>query len=261
MRSTLSVAACALVSLSPLLAFADKDRIDVGDEAPNFTAKTLNPDSARAKIFSLDSVVGPEATEKKKAVLVSFGQSSCEQCLKEMPFLEALYTEYREKGLLVVSVVTDTEDQDARKMSDAATTAKVDFPVLGDRFNIVAKRYFTTRPPSLFIIDENGRISRASIGYDESANAEIISEVRKNLGLSVSDPVPATLASFVRTGKSSEPTPAITQVAPTTDTPVTDIVPIKKGKAKKEKLAKPKKIKAAPAEPKGPKRVGRKPAP
>jgi alkyl hydroperoxide reductase subunit AhpC len=246
-------------------AAADKEKVEVGDEAPNFTAKTLNPETSKTKIFSLDGAVGTEATDKKKAVLVSFAQGSCDACLKEFNFLEALSSTFGNQGLLVVSVVTDKDDGELKKTTDALSAAKVDYPVLNDRFNIVAKRFFAAKPPTLFIIDENGRVAKASAGYDESANTEIIGEVRKNLGLPVSDPIPGPLAGFVRQVKVTEVAAAPTAAGPE---PVSDLAPLKKGaKGKKEKPAKaakpPKKAKAAPPapEPKGPKRVGRKPAP
>src|SRR5689334_7616524 len=117
---------------------ADKERLDPGDEAPNFAAKTLNPDVAKTKVFTLDSVVGPEATERKQAVLTSFVSSSCDTCQRELKFLSALYSKYKDQGLLVVGVATDKEEVDTKRMADA--TAGIEFPVINDRFNIVSQR-------------------------------------------------------------------------------------------------------------------------
>jgi peroxiredoxin len=270
----LSFSLALLLVASP--AFAEKDRLDAGDEAPNFAAKTLNPDAAKTKVFTLDSAVGNEATEKKRAVVTSFVSASCESCQKQLKFLQALQAEYS-KDLLVVAVAIDKEEADTRKMADAA--AQSTFPVINDRFNIVAQRYFVQKPPYVYVIDESGKVAKVFGSYDESTNRSILDEVRKNLGVAVSDEPPPTLKPFMVAPKNE----AVAATAiPKTEEPAAEPAaapamegPIKKtGKGKKEKAEKPadkpakepkkvvgKPAKAAPppAPVKGPKRVGRKP--
>lgn len=278
MRRLTLLAAFLPVSFTAV-AYADKERLDQGDEAPNFAAKTLNPDVAKTKVFTLDSVVGAEATDKKKAVVTSFVSASCEPCQKELKFLQALYTTYKDKGLLVVGVATDKEETDTKRMADA--TAALDFPVINDRFNIVAQRYFVNKPPYMYIIDESGKVAKMTQAYDDIGNKATLDEVRKNLGIPVSEQVPEALSSFIVGPKPAEPPPPepVAAAIPKTDEPAAAPAvaePIKKTtkKEKKEKPAKepvaaagPKKVvgkpppKAGPPPPptKGPKRVGRKP--
>ncbi|MCC6807955.1 MAG: redoxin domain-containing protein [Deltaproteobacteria bacterium] len=267
-----------VLAFSPLflcaVAFADKERLDAGDEAPNFAAKTLNPDVAKTRVFTLDSVVGTEATDRKKAVLTSFVSATCESCQKELKFLQALYAEYKDKGLLVVGVSTDKEEGDTKKMAEQ--TAGIEFPVINDRFNIVAQRYFVTKPPQMYIIDESGKVAKVSTSYDDAANRGTLDEVRKNLGLSVSEDPPPSLQAFMMAPKNdATPVAATTGAIPKTDPAPAALEAPKKGakgkKAKEEKTvaAAPaaKKVvgkpppKAAPPPPaaKGPKRIGRKP--
>ncbi len=252
-------------------AFAEKDRLDAGDEAPNFAAKTLNPDAAKVKVFTLDSAVGNEATEKKRAVVTSFVAASCEPCQKQLKFLQALQAEYS-KDLLVVAVAIDKEEADTRKMADAS--AQATFPVINDRFNIVAQRYFVQKPPYVYVIDEAGKVAKVFGSYDDSTNRSILDEVRKNLGVAVADEPPASLKPFMVAPKNE----AVAAAIPKTEEPSNAAVaappvegPIKKTpKGKKEKPEKPakepKKVVGKPAKPaappppvKGPKRVGRKP--
>ncbi len=228
----------AMIVFTPTSGLAQKTRVDVGDEAPAFTARTLNPERSKTKVFSLDSAVGAEAIEKRKAVLVYFAQARCQPCLDNLRFLKALYGEFRDngKGLLVISVVFDKDEVELKKFSDALDAAEVDFPALNDRFSIVAKRYFTAEPPSFFIIDEAGRVAKAAQGASATLNADIVAEVRKSLGLPVSDPVPAALASFVNRGAPATPAPSA-QASPEAPTDGEDDDTPKKGKKGAKGLA------------------------
>ena len=84
MRAWLAVS-CLLL---PLVAnAADKEKYEVGEEVPTFTLKPLNAEAAGLKVVSLENYVGPEKTEKKKAVILSFFATYCEPCKRELPYL------------------------------------------------------------------------------------------------------------------------------------------------------------------------------
>ncbi len=133
-------AAALLVLAVPGMALADKDRYDIGEEVPVFTLKALNGDEAGEPYVSVDKYYGPEAKEQKKAIILSFFATYCEPCKKEMPFLAALYDTYRDKGLQILLVSIDKENDKVDVAKSLAADAKVKFPVLTDRFNIVAKQ-------------------------------------------------------------------------------------------------------------------------
>jgi peroxiredoxin len=176
---------------------AEKERFDVGEEVPRFTLKALNADQAGEAYVSIDRYVGADATDRKKALLVSFFATYCEPCKREMPFLGALYSTYKDEGFLslVVSI-----DKDADKVEAAAALAKqsnVTFPVLSDRFNIVAKRYFINKLPCVYVLNGDGKVTMVNVGYTNDASHNVLAEVRKLLGESVNAPVPATLAKYM----------------------------------------------------------------
>lgn len=262
--TTMFLSLGALSTANPAHA-AEKEKYEVGEEVENFTLRPLNAEAAGLKVVSLENYVGPEKTERKKAVIISFFATYCEPCKRELPFLQALYNEYKDKDLLVLSVSIDKEEAEVKKVQDLIEQHKLTYPVLHDRYNIVAKRYFVQKLPNLYIIDENQKVTKVGIGYDDNASTEILAEVRKTLGLPVSDPVPASIAPFLKgaaTAATPETKPAdpagttvSKQASPDTAPGATDEKPGKKGRKGKGKKAKEA---GADAPKKGPRKIGKK---
>lgn len=241
---------------------ADKEKYEVGEEVENFTLRPLNAEAAGLKVVSLENYVGPEKTEKKKAVIISFFATYCEPCKRELPFLQALHTEYKDKDLLVLSISIDKDEAEVKKVQDLIAQHQLTYPVLHDRYNIVAKRYYVQKLPNLYILDENQKVTKVALGYDDNASAEILAEVRKTLGLPVSDPVPASLAPFIKSagaakgpeasGPAGKPATVVAKPVGGED-PSVEAAPV----TKKGKRGKGKKAGAEPAK-KGPRKIGKK---
>ena len=175
------------------LARADKDRYDVGEEVPSFTLKALNGDEVGDSYISIDRYYGPTAKEAKKALLLSFFATYCEPCKREMPLLGALFESYKAKGLQIVLVSIDKETD---KVDFAKTLAKdsgVHFPVLTDRFNIVAKRFFVAKLPNSYLINGEGKVLMANVGYNEDLSKRLVEEIRKAIGEPTSEPLPESV--------------------------------------------------------------------
>jgi alkyl hydroperoxide reductase subunit AhpC len=213
---------------------ADKTQLDPGEEALPYRIPVLNADRAKQSTFALEDVVGPDATTKKKFVLMSFFATYCEPCKRELPYLAALNTEYGDRGLQVVSVSIDKEEEKIKEAQGLVEQHNLTHPVLKDRFQVVAKRYYVTKLPCLYMINSDMKVAKVSIGYDDNASREILAEVRKGLGIPESDPVPPSLAKFL--GK-APPSQAAQPTGEDEDTG-------KKGKGKKVKGSKGKKAKA-----------------
>src|SRR4051812_23157487 len=93
-------------------ATVDPPVLSPGDDAPMFSGVLHNPDSAGVQRVDLASMVGGEveADQDAKAVLISFFATWCKPCKKEMPLLQQLSTEYKAKGLRVLSVAIDKDE-------------------------------------------------------------------------------------------------------------------------------------------------------
>lgn len=188
-----SVLTAGLVVASAETAMADRDRYNIGEEIPTFTLKALNGDILGESYISVDRYFGAAAKEPKKVLLLSFFASYCEPCKREMPLLAALYEAYKGKGLQVVLVSIDT---DPEKIEVAKTLAKdngVKFPVLSDRFNIVAKRYFVAKLPNSYLVSGEGKVVMANVGYNEDISKRMVDEIRKGVGEATSEPVPEAI--------------------------------------------------------------------
>jgi alkyl hydroperoxide reductase subunit AhpC len=170
------------------LADDDPDLAHVGGEAPSFRLPAFNPDPKTNGFVALDTFVGSDRDDTKaKVVVLSFMASYCKPCKKEMPYLQQLYSRYQDKGLRVIMVSVDTDEANFPVIQDLIKTNNVTFPILKDRYNLVARRYLGTKTPlpSLFIINPDGSVKLVKRGYNEEGGKVLLEEVQKSLGVPV----------------------------------------------------------------------------
>ncbi len=208
-RQLVSVLVAGVVGAAAGGARAEKDRLDVGEPVKNFTLKVVNDDVFGDAFVGIDRYVGPEAKEAKKAVLLSFFATYCEPCKRELPYLAALYDLYREKGLMIMSISIDKEQEKIDEAKALAGKANAKFPILSDRFNIVAKRFFIEKLPCVYLVDGAGKVEVVHVGYNDDISKSLFDTIRKLVGESTSDPVPDALARHMtgNTGPSSVSVP------------------------------------------------------
>lgn len=176
--------ATALILLSTAV-FAGGDELATqGNAAPMFRLPAYNAKAIGAPVVGLDKFIGPEAADKNaKVIVLSFMASFCAPCKKEMPYLQSLHEKYSDKGLRVMMVSIDTEAAGQKIIDELIETNKVTFPVLKDRFNLVARRWLGTQSPlpSLFLIRPDGIVTAVHRGYNEEASAALDKEVKDAL--------------------------------------------------------------------------------
>ncbi len=134
---------------------------------------------------ALAALPGAEAAEPgTRVLLVSFMASWCAPCKKELPALQALHERYRAQGLRILAVDIDTEAEGQKQVEALVGNGKVTFPVLKDRFNIVARRWLGTRSPlpSLFVVSPDGTVAAVHRGYSQDGVALLKAEVERALG-------------------------------------------------------------------------------
>lgn len=199
--------AAGLLFAKPALA---KDRFEIGEAVKSFTLKALNPDDSGESYVAIDNYYGPEAKSPKKAILLSFFATYCEPCKREMPYLAALHDTFKDQGLQVLLVTIDKDTQKIEEAKALARSAGVKFPVLTDRFNIVARRYFIEKLPCVYIIDDAGKVAMVNVGYSDDVSKVFLDEIRKLIGQPVSDPIPESLQKYVHAG----PTTVASKSAP-----------------------------------------------
>ena len=122
-----------------------------------------------APAFDLPALDGQRVTlaeyRGKKKLVVSFWASWCGPCKMEMPALREFYERQQKHSdkfeLLAISI--DDERAPAERF---ASEMKLPFPVLLDLHSQAANAYGVEAIPSLFIIDENGKVIYGHTGFE-----------------------------------------------------------------------------------------------
>lgn len=93
--------------------------------------------------------------------MINFWASWCPPCRLEMPFIEQVYRERRDRGLVVLAVSIDDSQEDA---ADFIREGGYTFPALLDLDKKVAYQYRVRPIPTTFFIDKEGVIRDIQIG-------------------------------------------------------------------------------------------------
>ena len=125
---------------------AQLEQVDRGAVAPDFTLP--DPDGAEVSLYGL----------KGKVKIIDFWASWCGPCRMENPNMVRLYADYKDKGLVVVSVSLDTSRErwlEAVAKDGMTWTQVCD---LGGWKSPVVQQYDIHEVPTIFVLDENNRI-------------------------------------------------------------------------------------------------------
>lgn len=135
-----------------------------GEIAPDFTLPDLEGNS-----YTFSATKG-------KVVILDFWATWCPPCRMEIPHFQALYEQYKGKGLEIVGVALDR--QGVAVVKPFAEDYGITYPVvIGDQKTTAS--YGGVRGiPTTFVIDRKGRIVEKYVGYRDK---EVFEEVIKGL--------------------------------------------------------------------------------
>jgi cytochrome c biogenesis protein CcmG, thiol:disulfide interchange protein DsbE len=119
-------------------------------QAPEFALERLD----REGELTLSSLRG-------KAVVLNFWASWCIPCKEEAPFLEELWRESRDDGLVVVGLDAKDFRRDAR---DFVSRYELTFPIVYDGPGSTLSRWGVTGFPETFVIDRQGKVVETFVG-------------------------------------------------------------------------------------------------
>jgi DsbE subfamily thiol:disulfide oxidoreductase len=164
MSTRLKVILVIILTLAILIAScAGNQNPRIGKPAPEFQLNTLD-----GQPVSLSDLKG-------KPVLINFWASWCRPCCEEMPYLQQIYDEWQERGLMLLAInIGDNLSQVAEFMQSQGLS----LPVLLDTEGKVAEQYGIRGIPTSFFIDKDGIIKEMRVGAFQS-KAEIESSLSK----------------------------------------------------------------------------------
>ncbi|MBM4194581.1 MAG: TlpA family protein disulfide reductase [Gemmatimonadetes bacterium] len=147
---------------------APKGAIAVGAPAPDYATHSLAGDSV-----SLTALKG-------KTVLLNVWATWCHPCRDEIPQLEALHQQYKDRGLEVVGVSVDVDGmQDG--IRSFMTDFKMTYPVWLDPAERVSAQFRTIGVPETFLIDRIGTIRWRKIGPIQHGDTTLTNAIERAL--------------------------------------------------------------------------------
>ncbi len=117
------------------------ETLKVGDKAPHFALKTLNPEGCGQTMLSSKKQLGGDAKNPVNGMVIPFLSIHCKPCMKELPELSEWYLKNRAAGIGVVAIDIDREAEEIEQVTKLSIEKGVKFPVLSDRFNLLSRRY------------------------------------------------------------------------------------------------------------------------
>jgi peroxiredoxin len=132
---------------APLMA---QPLLKIGEPPPAFTLPALDGQAVTVPLV-----------KKGPAVIVHFWTGTCRSCLREMPIIETLYQQYKDKDVLVYAVNIGEPESNVK---DFVKKLKITFPILLDADMKVSGQFGVSGIPRTFFIDRKGMLRKKLLG-------------------------------------------------------------------------------------------------
>jgi thiol-disulfide isomerase/thioredoxin len=113
-------------------------------------------------VMDLDGKAVKFSDYRGKTVLLNIWATWCGPCIKEIPDLKEIYAQFKDKNVVVLGVLLDSESPAAAKPI-VLEQLRIDYPTwYGD--DAFAKQFGIQAFPTTVIIDKNGKIVSQNVG-------------------------------------------------------------------------------------------------
>jgi peroxiredoxin len=120
----------------------------------------------------LDGGVTALNEHRERLVIVNFWATWCEPCTLEMPTLEALWREYRQRGLMVLGVSID-RGAPRPLLEPYVARLGLSFPILLDADLAVSRAWRVQGLPATFVVRPGGDAVGMAVGAREWSSEEM----------------------------------------------------------------------------------------
>lgn len=130
----------------------------------------VQPTSGVAPDFYLELFDGSDfqlSDYRGQVVLVNFWGSWCAPCREEAPELQALYSDYKDDGFIIIGV--NWLESSRQKALDFVEEFDITYPNGEDIGEVVANKYHIQGAPENFLIDKDGNVHQfiyGTVRYD-----------------------------------------------------------------------------------------------
>jgi thiol-disulfide isomerase/thioredoxin len=148
----------------------------IGAQLHAAECRALDP-AAAVHAFRLPARAGGELTLEKfkgKVVYLDFWASWCGVCENTLPWMKFMQEKFQSKGFEVVAVNVDTDREDAEKLLRAL---EPNFQVLFDPRGDTPAAFDIQAMPSSFLINREGKIVSAHVGFRSEDAKKIEGEI------------------------------------------------------------------------------------
>ena len=152
-------------------------------EAAEPSATPLTGLSFSTKDIDGSKVSSESLFQQNKITMVNLWTSWCSPCIRELPELDALYTEYRDRGVAVVGILLDGDEESALESAKTLMIkAGVTYTVLrpsADMGELLNVQYV---PTTLFVDARGNLIGETVVGADVQAYRENLEKLLGETG-------------------------------------------------------------------------------
>lgn len=145
-----------------------------------FSKAGIQPTRAgmKAPNFSLEDLKGKKSQLRDyrgKVVFLNFWATWCGPCKEEMPSMEELWRQFKDKDFVFLAVSVDYAGAKAAK--EFIEKHRYTFPVLVDPKSEVLDLFQVTRIPTTLVIDKKGMIIGKAVGPNDWKRPEVASVI------------------------------------------------------------------------------------